>query len=112
MSKFWILLVLTTPLFAETPSRNPFKFDEVPVPVIETTQPKTVQSPRNTKPKEPTFVWHIQGIFQTETGNMALLNYRFVCVGDVIQGWMVIEIRAKTVTLKKDAKELSIKLDD
>ena len=112
MTKFWIFLLLATPLFADEPGRNPFKFDEAPAPVVEVSTPKPVYKRTYTKPKEPAFVWHIQGIFQTETGNMALLNYRFVSVGDVIQGWTVIEIKPKTVTLKKERQELKIKFED
>jgi len=103
------LILAVTPLWATGENRNPFQFEIAPAPppVIENPASKKESTPK--KPIEPTFVWKIQGIFQTKRGNTAILNHQFVSVGDVIRGWTVHDISPKAITLKNKTERVIVR---
>ena len=103
------LIFAGTPLLANNGSRNPFQFEIAPKapPAVESATSKTESIPK--KPQEPVFSWQIQGIFQTETGNTAILNQRFVSVGDVIRGWTVHEIQPNKIILKNKTETVQVR---
>jgi len=53
----------------------------------------------------------LKGIIGNDTGRIAFINDRPVKAGTVINGFTVVEVREKSVLLKKEGTEVELKLD-
>ncbi len=88
----------------ETRLRDPFQYQN------NRSAPPSGQA-SSVKPSAPKSFWQLQGVFRSANGDKALLNNRFVSVGDVIEGWQVTAIGESSVTLSKGSKSRIIRLE-
>jgi len=99
--------------WTEIPSRNPFSFDRTDIAILE---PKVVAPPAPTGPKPFLF-----GTVAIGKESMAMVapgqpagnrNYKSMKVGDVIDGWKILEIADKSIVIEANSARETIIMND
>jgi hypothetical protein len=99
--------------WTEIPSRNPFSFDRTDIAILE---PKAVAPPVPMGPKPFLF-----GTVVIGKESMAMVapgqpagnrNYKSMKVGDVIDGWKIVEIADKSIVVEANSVQQTIIMND